>query len=89
MVGLLPLFDPPRHDTKETIEECLKKGISVKMVTGGDSFTEDSWATQAKSVPKTSPLQRLLVFAVASHSQTSRLVESLHRKVEMIMQISS
>ena len=35
MVGLLPLFDPPRHDTKETIDECLKKGISVKMVTGG------------------------------------------------------
>ena len=34
MVGLLPLFDPPRHDTKHTIEECLKKGISVKMVTG-------------------------------------------------------
>lgn len=36
MVGLLPLFDPPRHDTKETIDECLKKGISVKMVTGGE-----------------------------------------------------
>lgn len=34
MLGLLPLFDPPRHDTKQTIEECLKKGISVKMVTG-------------------------------------------------------
>lgn len=22
MVGLVPLFDPPRHDTKETIERC-------------------------------------------------------------------
>ncbi|KAK9798585.1 hypothetical protein WJX73_003965 [Symbiochloris irregularis] len=33
-VGLLPLFDPPRHDTKETIARCLEKGISVKMVTG-------------------------------------------------------
>lgn len=31
---LLPLFDPPRHDTKETIERCIEKGISVKMVTG-------------------------------------------------------
>lgn len=31
---LLPLFDPPRHDTKETIERCKEKGISVKMVTG-------------------------------------------------------
>ena len=31
---LLPLFDPPRHDTKETIDRCREKGISVKMVTG-------------------------------------------------------
>ena len=31
---LLPLFDPPRHDTKSTIEACIEKGISVKMVTG-------------------------------------------------------
>ncbi|PRW57643.1 plasma-membrane proton-efflux P-type ATPase isoform B [Chlorella sorokiniana] len=34
MVGLVPLFDPPRHDTKETIERCHQMGISVKMITG-------------------------------------------------------
>lgn len=34
LVGLLPLFDPPRHDTKETIERCLELGIHVKMITG-------------------------------------------------------
>jgi H+-transporting ATPase len=34
MIGLLPLYDPPRHDTKSTIEECIAKGIMVKMVTG-------------------------------------------------------
>jgi len=34
MVGLVPLFDPPRHDTKETIERCLEMGIGVKMITG-------------------------------------------------------
>lgn len=34
MIGLIPLFDPPRHDTKLTIEQCREKGISVKMVTG-------------------------------------------------------
>ncbi len=28
------MFDPPRHDTKETIDRCREKGISVKMVTG-------------------------------------------------------
>eukprot|EP00884_Botryococcus_braunii_P014021 jgi/Botrbrau1/2261/Bobra.101_2s0085.1 len=34
MVAVVPMFDPPRHDTKETIERCIEKGISVKMVTG-------------------------------------------------------
>jgi len=34
LVGLVPLFDPPRHDTRETIERCLVMGIHVKMVTG-------------------------------------------------------
>eukprot|EP00195_Chlamydomonas_chlamydogama_P015211 CAMPEP_0202890410 /NCGR_PEP_ID=MMETSP1392-20130828/817_1 /ASSEMBLY_ACC=CAM_ASM_000868 /TAXON_ID=225041 /ORGANISM="Chlamydomonas chlamydogama, Strain SAG 11-48b" /LENGTH=1114 /DNA_ID=CAMNT_0049573971 /DNA_START=250 /DNA_END=3594 /DNA_ORIENTATION=+ len=34
MLGLLPLFDPPRHDTKDTIERCQQQGIQVKMITG-------------------------------------------------------
>eukprot|EP00121_Abeoforma_whisleri_P008759 Awhi_evm2s8044 len=33
-VGLIPLFDPPRHDTKDTIEKCIELGIGVKMITG-------------------------------------------------------
>lgn len=33
-LGLLPLFDPPRDDSKQTIEEAEKHHLSVKMVTG-------------------------------------------------------
>ena len=33
-VGLIPLFDPPREDSKEAIAEANAKGVSVKMVTG-------------------------------------------------------
>ncbi len=33
-VGLIPLFDPPRPDSKQAIEEAKAKGVSVKMVTG-------------------------------------------------------
>lgn len=29
-LGLLPLFDPPRHDTAETIEKCQDMGIGGK-----------------------------------------------------------
>ncbi|XP_023529520.1 plasma membrane ATPase 4-like isoform X2 [Cucurbita pepo subsp. pepo] len=33
-VGLLPLFDPPRHDSGETIKRALHLGVNVKMITG-------------------------------------------------------
>ncbi len=33
-VGIIPLYDPPRDDAKETIAEAGKLGLNVKMVTG-------------------------------------------------------
>ncbi|CAI0427851.1 unnamed protein product [Linum tenue] len=33
-VGLLNLFDPPRHDSAETIRRALQLGVNVKMITG-------------------------------------------------------
>jgi hypothetical protein len=33
-VALMPLFDPPRHDSAETIRRALNLGVSVKMITG-------------------------------------------------------
>lgn len=33
-IGLLPLFDPPRHDSAETITRALNLGVNVKMITG-------------------------------------------------------
>lgn len=32
--GLLSLFDPPRHDSAETIRRALDLGVNVKMITG-------------------------------------------------------
>lgn len=37
-VGLLPLFDPPRHDSAETIRRALNLGVNVKMITGNLCF---------------------------------------------------
>ncbi|KAL4029719.1 hypothetical protein IC575_007940 [Cucumis melo] len=34
LVGLLALFDPPRHDSAETIRRALNLGVNVKMITG-------------------------------------------------------
>ncbi|GAB4860701.1 ATPase 11, plasma membrane-type [Ancistrocladus abbreviatus] len=33
-IGLMPLFDPPRHDSAQTIRRALNLGVSVKMITG-------------------------------------------------------
>ncbi|KAH6779468.1 H[+]-ATPase 2 [Perilla frutescens var. hirtella] len=33
-IGLLSLFDPPRHDSAETIRRALNLGVNVKMITG-------------------------------------------------------
>ena len=33
-VGLIPLYDPPREDSKEAVAEARAKGVDVKMVTG-------------------------------------------------------
>lgn len=34
MVGLMPLYDPPRADTAATIKSAISMGIAVKMITG-------------------------------------------------------
>ncbi|KAF8309109.1 plasma-membrane proton-e [Clavulina sp. PMI_390] len=34
LVGLLAIFDPPRDDTKQTIDDAMALGVKVKMVTG-------------------------------------------------------
>lgn len=34
LIGLLAIFDPPREDTKQTIDNAIALGVRVKMVTG-------------------------------------------------------
>ncbi|MCG7521805.1 plasma-membrane proton-efflux P-type ATPase [Ruegeria sp. Ofav3-42] len=35
-LGILSLYDPPRDDSKETIQRAMAHGLQVKMVTGDD-----------------------------------------------------
>jgi H+-transporting ATPase len=34
MTGIIPMFDPPRDDTADTIKRIQELGIKVKMITG-------------------------------------------------------
>lgn len=36
LLGVIPLFDPPRDDSAETIAQAKKHGLQIKMVTGDD-----------------------------------------------------
>lgn len=36
-LGIIPMFDPPRDDSKETISQAYAHGLDVKMVTGDDT----------------------------------------------------
>ncbi len=37
VLGILPLFDPPRDDSRATIAAVVDKGVAVKMITGDDT----------------------------------------------------
>jgi H+-transporting ATPase len=37
LVGLIPLYDPPRDDSKQVIQEMQRNGVAVKMVTGDNA----------------------------------------------------
>ena len=37
LIGLIPLFDPPREDSRAVIEEMRRHGVRVKMVTGDNA----------------------------------------------------
>jgi H+-transporting ATPase len=37
VLGILPMFDPPRDDSKATVAAVVAKGVAVKMITGDDT----------------------------------------------------
>ena len=54
LVGMISLLDPPRDDSKKTIEECQQLGLSVKMITGDQQII-------AKEVARRLGMQRTIL----------------------------
>jgi H+-transporting ATPase len=46
LLGVLPLFDPPREDSRQTIATALQMGIRVKMLTGDQTAIARETARQ-------------------------------------------
>lgn len=58
-VGLLPLADPPRPDSKETISELGRLGVDVKMLTGDNVAIAREIAGQVGIGNRISPVSNL------------------------------
>jgi H+-transporting ATPase len=46
LLGILPMFDPPRDDSRQTIDLVNAKGVRVKMITGDDTAIARETARQ-------------------------------------------
>jgi H+-transporting ATPase len=73
-LGVLPLFDPPRADSKATIASARQMGVNVKMVTG------DQMAIARETAGQLGLGQNILDargFGDTRHHETGQLAESI------------
>jgi H+-transporting ATPase len=75
-IGVLPLFDPPREDSKTTIESAERMGVNVKMVTGDQVAIGKEIAHQVGLGTNILDAQ---VFGDTKHHETGRLAESIEQ----------
>lgn len=73
-LGMIPLFDPPREDSKEIIEEARDMGIEVKMITGDQEAIAKETASQLK-IGKN--ILNASVFADTKHHEKGQLEDSI------------
>jgi H+-transporting ATPase len=75
-LGVLPLFDPPREDSKATIATARGMGVNVKMVTGDQMAIARETAAQLGL--GTNILDAAL-FSDTKYHETAQLSESIER----------
>ena len=75
-LGVLPLFDPPRVDSAETIKTAKEMGVAVKMVTGDQLAIGREIARQ---VGLGTNLIDASVFGDATHHQATQLDDTIEK----------
>ncbi|MGA7802727.1 MAG: plasma-membrane proton-efflux P-type ATPase [Gammaproteobacteria bacterium] len=76
-LGIVPLFDPPREDSEDTIAKARAHGIDVKMVTGDNVAIGREIADQLGLGRDIQPATQLF-----EGEQTDRLSEAAGEKIE-------
>jgi H+-transporting ATPase len=77
-LGILPLYDPPREDSAETISQARNHGIAVKMVTGDNLAIAAEIAGQLGLGKTIYAADKLL----KSDKETTRMAADTAEKVE-------
>lgn len=75
-LGVLPLFDPPREDAKETIANAVQMGVKVKMVTGDQVAIA---VETAKKLGMGSNILNASGFGDTKVHETAQLAESIEK----------
>jgi H+-transporting ATPase len=75
-LGVLPLFDPPREDSKTTIETARQMGVAVKMVTGDQLAIGKEIAGQLSLGPN---LLDATIFGDIKHHEGAQLDETIEK----------
>ncbi|MCF7973933.1 MAG: plasma-membrane proton-efflux P-type ATPase [Phycisphaerae bacterium] len=73
-MGILPMYDPPRQDSKDTIEAAHKIGVAVKMVTGDQMAIGKEIASQ---IGMNTRFLDASIFEQTAHHQTGQLADSI------------
>jgi H+-transporting ATPase len=71
-VGLIPLFDPPRDDSAETIKTAQNMGVNVKMITGDHTAIAKQISQQ---VNLKNNIMEASVFLEKSDREASKIIE--------------
>ena len=75
-LGVLPLYDPPREDSKQTIETAGQMGVNVKMVTGDQVVIAKEIAGQLSLGTN---ILDASGFGDTRHHETAQLAESIEK----------
>jgi len=75
-LGILPLYDPPREDSKDTIKAAREMGLKVKMVTGDQVAIGKEIARQ---IDLGTDILDAQIFAETKHHETGRLIDAIEK----------
>ena len=95
-LGLIAMMDPPREESKEAVEECIRAGIKPVMITGDHKVTaaaiakrigilkEESEACEGVEIEHMSVVEGISVYARVSPEHKIRIVRAWQNKGNIV-----